>query len=124
MYFVDEGHENNFYELLEVYSSKSRDMQYLSTIYVATHPDIYGLLGEVDTEMSPLFNLATWDDGKEKFVFTAGGLTGATTRMCEFALSLYNGYLVSLDDVFGSVTEPELVEVLLQAIKIRRGIVD
>ena len=36
-------------------------------------------------------------------------LTGSTKRLVEVGLSLYNGYEIGLDDVFGSIVSDELI---------------
>ncbi|MDQ0197081.1 hypothetical protein [Neobacillus ginsengisoli] len=122
MYFLNEEHKKNFEILLRLYMlSRGEDRQYEATIYVAAVPSVFYLINnkEIDTTCSPLYELMKWDEEREKWKFVSPGLTGATTRMCEFALSLYNGYEVKLDDVFGTVVSREFIDVLLQAIKIR-----
>ncbi|WLR55941.1 hypothetical protein LC048_02775 [Mesobacillus subterraneus] len=124
MHFVNEMHKGNYDYLMGKYHlAPGEDAQYESTIYVAAYPDIYKAINltKLSTmlHMSPLYTLTEWNDYEEKHVFIAPELTGATRRMCQLALSLYNGFPVSLDDVFGSVSSPEIIRVLFQAMKIR-----
>lgn len=121
MYFINEKHRGNYKLLMDKYHlTPEKDVQYESNIYIAAFPEIFEAIDLAKLEhSSPLFPLTKWDEEEGKHIFTAPGLTGSTRRMCELALSLYNGYPVSLDEIFGSVVKQELLSVLFQAMKIR-----
>lgn len=126
MYFANEEHKYNFDNLVEMYtqqrSSKiASNVQYLANIYIAAYPDIFDCLNlkQLNTGAGPLFDLVEWDEEKEMDVVSAAGLTGSTTRLTQVGLSLYNGYPIGLDDVFGSLTSQELFDVFIQACRIR-----
>jgi hypothetical protein len=122
-FFMNEAHKENFLKLMELYKRQhGKDPQYEATFYVAAVPDIYILLGKlnnIDTSRSPLYELMVYFEDQARYVPVADGLTGSTTQMVKFALSLYNDYEVGLDDVLGSVTSKEYLDVLIQAFKIR-----
>lgn len=125
-YFIDDEHKNNFFFLMKQYGFKvGEDGQHEAAIYVSSIRDIFKLITKEELEktvydrISPLYSLAKWDEDEDTHVFVHPGLTGSTRRMSQFGLSLYNGYPVALDEVFGSVSSKALIEVLLQAIKIR-----
>lgn len=119
MYFVDDTHEENYYRLMEKYHlQQGEDIQYESSIYIAAHPDIFSKK-MLNVRNSPLYAHMEWNEEKDRLVVTSPELTGSTRRMVEVGLSLYNGYSVGLDDVFGSVSSEELQDVIFQAIKIR-----
>jgi hypothetical protein len=126
MYFIDKKHEENYWDLMNHYHIfRGKDVQYEASIYVAAVPGIYEHIewSKLDSN-SPLFALMEWSDEEEKHVPSHPALTGATRRMVEFGLSLYNGYTVSVDEVFGSVSKEEWVNALFQAmyIRIRRNV--
>jgi hypothetical protein len=81
-------------------------------------------INELDTASGPLFTLTRWtgnhdDDETGKHIVSTPGLTGSTTKLVEVGLSLYNGYSIGLDEVFGSMTSNEMFKVFVQACKIR-----
>ncbi|MBH0175872.1 DUF2538 family protein [Fictibacillus sp. 23RED33] len=117
MYFTNKSHYEN-YELLM--SKYDEGVQYEASIYIAAVPEIFNAidLSKLDSS-SPLFALTSWNDVEEKHEFTAAQLTGATRRMCELGLSLYNGYSANLDEILSSVIDEKMVRVLFQAMKIR-----
>jgi hypothetical protein len=121
MFFTDEKHKKNYEYLMERYKLlPSQDVQYESTIYIASYPQIFELINQSElTSSSPLFTLTTWDETENRHTFIAPGLTGTTQRMCELALSLYNGFSVNLDEIFGAVVSQEMVWTLFQAMQIR-----
>ncbi|WP_242266850.1 hypothetical protein [Bacillus cereus group sp. BfR-BA-01518] len=102
MYFVNDKHKENYNFLMRTYHltrEKAVGVQYEANIYIAAYPAIYECI-----------DINTLD---------AAGLTGSTRRLVEVGLSLYNGYKISLDDVFSSVLSDELIAVFFQACKIR-----
>lgn len=126
MFFANDEHKNNFEKLMEKYSQQrtskiANDVQYVANIYIAAYPEIFECLNleELDTGAGPLYNLMEWDEEKETHVISAAGLTGSTIRLTEVGLSLYNGYPIGLDDIFGSMTSEEMFNVFVQACKIR-----
>lgn len=128
-YFIDDEHKNNFFYLLNQYGFKmGEDGQHEASLYLTSISDIYRLISEkelartVSARISPLFSLAEWSEEEEKYKFIHSGLTGSTTQIGKFGLSLYNGLPIGLDHIFGSVTSREYVEALIQAIRIRTRI--
>lgn len=124
MFFLNDEHENNYFLLMDKYNlERGQNIQYEAAIYIASCPGIFDHinLDKLRTNVAPLYSLAEWvgDDATGKYVISAAGLTGSTTRLAEVGLSLYNGYKVGLDDVFGSVASQELFDVFVQACKIR-----
>lgn len=120
MFFSDDEHQLNYKRLMRLYElNPGSDRQYEANIYIAAYPDIYeGLnIDKIKTsEGGPLIFLLFdeyADDHKPQ------KLTGSTTRLAEVGMSLYNGYQVSLDEVFGSITNEEMLSVFLQACRIR-----
>ena len=100
---------------------KAVGVQYEANIYIAAYPAIYECIdiSTLDAASGPLFMLTYWDEEEEKHHIDAAGLTGSTRRLVEVGLSLYNGYKISLDDVFSSILSEELIAVFFQACKIR-----
>lgn len=124
MFFANKEHRNNYEELMIRYRlTPGQDIQYESSIYVAAFPEIFEAIDKNRLNShSPLFALTEWSEEEERHVFVAPELTGSTRRMCELALSLYNGYQIGLDEVFGSVVNPTMLQVLFQSMKIRARI--
>ncbi len=121
-YFINEEHKNNFEHLLAHYNLRSNgDFQFVPSIYIASVPEIFYLLPSKENldSTSPLFALTEWSEDEEEHVFVHSGLTSTTQQMCEFGLSLFNGRLIGLDEVFGSVKSEEYVRALIQAIRMR-----
>lgn len=73
----------------------------------------------IKTSSGPLFMVTKWDEEEGKHVVSAAALTGSTKRLVEVGLSLYNGYEIGLDDVFGSIVSDELIDIFFQSCKIR-----
>ncbi|HDR7414561.1 hypothetical protein ACQVWH_10490 [Bacillus toyonensis] len=124
MYFVNDKHKENYDFLMRTYyltREKAVGIQYEANIYIAAYPSIYECIdiNTLKTSSGPLFMLTYWDDEQEKHRIDASGLTGSTRRLVEVGLSLYNGYKISLDDVFSSILSEELIAVFFQACKIR-----
>ncbi|MFE7064525.1 hypothetical protein ACFVAD_20530 [Sutcliffiella sp. NPDC057660] len=119
MYFVNEVHQENYERLMHRYRlTPGKDIQYESSIYIAAYPEIY-TEKMYEEDNSPLYAHMRWNEEKEMHIVSSPELTGSTRRMVEVGLSLYNGYPVELDDVFGSITNMELQDVVFQAMKIR-----
>lgn len=126
MYFSDEEHKDNYYALMGLYGYlPNEDVQYEASIYIAAYPEIYkafdlDLLKDQKKEIgsiSPLFFLKNddYNAGHE-----TGALTGTTYALVEAGLSLYNGYLIGLDDLFGSIgSSHEGLSVFIEACNIR-----
>lgn len=122
-YFIEERHKRNYELMMGVYDLRPfQSFQFEPTIYIASIPaifDCFNNLETLDLSISPLFELMSWSESEATWKFTASGLTGATIRMCEFAISLYNGDPVELDIVLSSVVTKEYTDALIQAFKIR-----
>ncbi|MDN3429160.1 hypothetical protein QL992_17715 [Microbacterium sp. APC 3898] len=121
-FFINNEHEANFNELLKHYNLKSDgDFQFVPSIYIASVPEIYYLLPSKENleSSSPIYALTEWSEEESEHLFVHPGLTSTTLRMCEFGLSLFNGRLIGLDEVFGSVKSEEYVKVLIQGIRMR-----
>lgn len=124
MYFASDKHKENYDFLMRTYHltrEKAVGVQYEANIYIAAYPAIYECIdiSRLDAASGPLFMLTYWDEEEEKHHIDAAGLTGSTRRLVEVGLSLYNGYKISLDDVFSSILSEELIAVFFQACKIR-----
>ncbi|WP_188208305.1 hypothetical protein [Alkalibacillus aidingensis] len=118
MYFDGEEHESNFNKLLDFY--KFEDGQSQAALYIASHPQIFKTYKDVerlDENSHLLLDIGTWNG--EEYIFNAPELTGSTKKMCEFGVSLYNGRKVDLNSVFSSVISDNLIEVLIESIRIR-----
>lgn len=125
MYFTNDKHKINYETLMDIYKlKKGENVQYESTIYVAAIPEIFNCfdIKTLDTWSSPLFSLMRWDDKQEKFIIASPALTGSTSRLVEFALSCYNGHSIDLNDILSSVVNDTLFQVLVETMKIRKGI--
>lgn len=123
MYFMDEQHSENYDLLYDHFMiGRFKDTQWLATIYIAAVPEIFKCFNtsvkDMSQSSSPLYELTDKDE-EGKLVFAAPGLTGSTARLCEVGLSLFNGYPIDLDGVFGSVAYPLLVKVFFTACAIR-----
>lgn len=122
MYFINQEHKENYDWIMEKMMLKpNQDVQYESTVYVAGVPQIFRLIkkDKVKPSNSPLFLLTEWDEEIGNHEFTHPGLTSSTKGMCEFAISLFGGEPVSLDNVVASAASTEFKEVLVQSFKIR-----
>ncbi|MFC5602455.1 hypothetical protein [Sporosarcina koreensis] len=125
MYFIDQEHKGNYEWMMErMKLISNQDVQFESTVYIGAIPDIFRKLDKFKMKPSdsPLWQLTEWDEEKGEHKFTHPALTGSTRRMCEFAVSLFNGYPVGLDEVLGSVTSEKFRKSLVQAFKIRAQI--
>lgn len=120
-YFINKEHETAFNDLMRLYNFENfEDCQYEASIYIASVPDIHKCLPEtINTLYSPIYSLMTYDEDQNTWDFTAQGLTGSTLKLCQFALSLFNGYKVDMNTTLGTVTLEEYVLVMFQAMKIR-----
>ncbi|PGT79158.1 hypothetical protein [Bacillus sp. AFS040349] len=122
MYFTNAEHKGNYEFLMGMYELTSgEDVQYESNIYVAAYPGIFKCLdiNTIETSSGPLFMVTKWNDEESRHVVSAAALTGSTKRLVEVGLSLYNGYEIGLDDVFGSFASDELIDMFFQACRIR-----
>ena len=124
MFFLNDEHESNFFRLLDLFNLiRTKDSQYEATLYISAVPDIFSLLGEIDTNAgSPLNQLTIWDEEEETLVISSPALTGTTRRLVGFGLSCFNGYKIDLDDLLGYVNDDNF-QVLLETMRIRKGIV-
>lgn len=127
MYFINDEHQYNYERFMSHYGlGQGVNGQYESQIYIAAIPDIFKCFDQIEkidvNDGGPLYLLADWSEEKETFSLSHPALTGATTRLTEVGLSLYNGHPIGLDDVFGSVVQEDLLKALFQAMKIRGGI--
>ncbi|BCC04940.1 hypothetical protein DJ87_3412 [Bacillus cereus] len=122
MYFANAEHKENYDCLMGMYElTRGEDVQYESNIYIAAYPEIFKCLdiNMIKTSSGPLFMVTKWDEEEGKHVVSAAALTGSTKRLVEVGLSLYNGYEIGLDDVFGSIVSDELIDIFFQSCKIR-----
>lgn len=118
MYFANKEHKQNYEKLMNIYNLKhGQDVQYESSIYMAAYPRIFECFEEsrISPYTGPL-GLLLFDDEEEH---NASSLTGSIRRMAELALSCFNGYEISLDEVFGSVVSQDMLAVIFQTMKIR-----
>lgn len=119
MYFVSDEHRINYNWLMKVYNLKQgQDLEYEANIYIAAYPEIFKCFRKdnIDLSFGPL---ADFFDNKSGHNIAA--LTGSTIGMIDLGMSLYNGYQVSVNEIFGSLTDEEMVEVCIEAIRIRAG---
>lgn len=122
MFFANAEHKENYECLMAMYElTRGEDLQYESNIYIAGYPGIFKCLdiNMIKTSSGPLFWVTKWNEEEGKHVVSAAALTGSTKRLVEVGLSLYNGYEIGLDDVFGSIVSDELIDIFFQACKIR-----
>lgn len=130
MYFSDHEHENNYMRLMELYGLQhGQDVQYESAIYIAAFPEIFKCInlkaGDLRPGKNPLYWAVSFEDkdtGEDYYTQSPhelAPLTGSTTQMCKVGNSLFNGYPISLDSVFGSVVSKELKNIVFQAMTIR-----
>ncbi|HHB1940074.1 TPA: hypothetical protein ACOQ43_000512 [Bacillus cereus] len=122
MHFANAEHKENYDCLMGMYElTRGEDVQYESNIYIAAYPEIFKCLdiNMIKTSSGPLFMVTKWDEEEGKHVVSAAALTGSTKRLVEVGLSLYNGYEIGLDDVFGSIVSDELIDIFFQSCKIR-----
>lgn len=121
MYFTNENHKKNYHFLMKLYNLRPKDdTQCESSIYIAAIPDIYQCFDKrLDTSRSPLYLLTEYNQNTFVRKFIHPALTGSTTKLCEFGLSLYNGYGIRLDTVFNFISKEDYIKTLIQAIKIR-----
>ncbi|MBA2176851.1 hypothetical protein H0266_18385 [Halobacillus locisalis] len=122
MYFTSEEHNSNLNTLLSQFNRTfGKDPQYDANYYIAAVPEIFNCFPDDLSEVgdNPLFYLMSYDEENDVLIPATAGLTGSTNRMVEFGMSLFNGHLVSLDDVLGSVASEHLIKTLVQAFYIR-----
>jgi hypothetical protein len=116
MYFTDEEHKHNFFELLKMSASQTKDPQYLANFYIAAVPDIYDLFDVENLQgNSPLMSLMYYDEKLEKQIPNHPGLTSSTRQLLEIGVSLFNGHPCDLDYSFSS----SFAKVIVQACEIR-----
>ena len=125
MYFVNEDHKDNYFVLMGMYGLiPGQDSEYEAAIYIAAYPEIFraydlkALKLQVKSEaLGPIFYLMDDDFNPPH---RTGALTSTTWALCDVAHSLFNGYRIGLDDVFGSIgSSPEALKVFVQACDIR-----
>lgn len=122
MYFSNQEHGRNYDFFMRKFDlSKGEDVQYEANIYIAAYPEIYKCLdlNNLETDTGPLFLLTKWIEEEQRYIVSCACLTGATKRLVEVGLSLYNSFEIGLDDVFGSIVTADLFDVFFQACKIR-----
>lgn len=120
MYFADNEHAQNYEVLMELYDlTPGSDRQYEANIYIAAYPAIFkGLnIDKIETHIGGPLNFLLLDEFSEGH--RPQVLTGSTTQLAKAGQSLYNSYKISLDDLFGSITNEEMLSVFLQACRIR-----
>ncbi|MFA1512443.1 hypothetical protein ACDN41_24730 [Priestia aryabhattai] len=118
MYFANNEHEKNYKNLMDRYKLKrGQDVQYEASIYMAAYPEIFDCFNQEKLSIytGPLAQLLFDEDE----VHHRAGLTGSTRQMCELGMSCFNGYDVSLNDVFSRVISERLLEVIFQTLRIR-----
>lgn len=125
MFFINDDHEQNYHELMTAFGRKpGEDPEYEVTIYIAAVPEIRKLIPRdaldrtLRKSITPLLALAEWNERESRWMFNHEGLTGATSQMAMYGMSLYNSQKISLADVFGTATSTENFKVLQQAILI------
>lgn len=125
MYFVNENHKDNYFVLMGMYGLiPGQDSEYEAAIYIAAYPEIFKaynidiLKDQVRGErLGPLYYL-TFDD--LHLEHNPKLLTGTTWTLCDIGNSLFNGYHIGLDDVFGSIgSNREALNIFLEACDIR-----
>lgn len=120
MYFANTEHKENYDYLMGLYRLEpGENAEYEASIYIAAYPSVFDCYNKenISTEFGPLVFLND-EELAEEYGHNFGALTGTTRRLVAFGMSLYNGFPVSLSDVFASLEEEEF-NVLIQAIKIR-----
>ena len=125
MYFVNEYHKDNYFVLMGMYGFiPGEDSQYEASIYIAAYPEIFKAY-DIDllrkqikkSHMGPIYYIY---DNEYNAGHSPGALTGTTRALCEVGLSLFNGYRIGLDDVFGSIgSSREALKVFFEACDIR-----
>jgi hypothetical protein len=121
MYFMDETHEANFNWLINRYTNKNLDHHTRAGFYLSAIPDLFEVFDHehFDPNVSPCEQIRNEELANEYNQLNAlGKLTGTTLRLVDFSNSIYSGTPVSLVDVFASVIRRDMVEALIQSIKI------
>ena len=121
MYFSNEVHEKNYQLAMKKYRlKKGENVQEEASLYIASFPKIFEAIQFEGLGYNcPLLNLTKWNTQLQRVEFVSLELTGSTKKMCELGLSLYNGHSIDLNEVFSTVVDRTMIQVLLQAIKIR-----
>lgn len=100
MKFINEEHKNNFYNFLERFDLKEDgDPQYISSIYIATEPNIYNKILKTQKDLNlyqnPIFHLGKFEG--ENFVFN-DSLTINQKEILKNALKIFNGENIEISE--------------------------